>query len=123
MGQVTPVSDDALDYKQGINTSESELSGKEHYHPSDSWKHVVSSPITVLNPCDFDSLQQSLKDRGMEYSSVDLLSLSTQTDLERSLKEYIAIDILDEDNKFICNTCSAKAPGKISVLTASVGLL
>ena len=123
MRQITPVSDDALDYMQGINTSESELSGREQYHANDSWKHVISSPITVVNPCNFDSLQNSLRRRGMEYSAMDLLSLSPNSDLERSLKEYITIDVLDEENKFICSTCSMKTPGKISVLTTSVSLL
>ena len=59
----------------------------------------------------------------MEYSAIDLLSLSPNSDLKRSLKEYITIDVLDEENKFICSTCSRKIPGKISVLTASVSIL
>ena len=123
--QVTPVSDDAIDgyYKQGINTSESELSSKEQNCADDYQTYVVSSPTRMVNPYDFNSLQESLNGRGMEYSSIDLMSLSPKTDLEKSLKEYINIDILDEENKFICDTCNAKAPGKMSVLAASIDSL
>ena len=123
--QVTPVSDDTIDdyYKQGINTSESELSGREQNCVDDYQKYVVSSPTRMVNPYDFNSLQEYLNGRGMEYSSIDLMSLSPKTDLEKSLKEYINIDILDEENKFICDTCRAKAPGKMSVLAASIDSL
>ena len=69
-----------------------------------------------VNPSDFDSLQKYLYTKGMEYSSTDLTNLSTKDDLEKSLKEFITIDVLSEEDKFICDTCRERAPCKILVI-------
>lgn len=121
--QVTPVSDDAFggDINRAINTPEPELSDLEQYYTDDSHrshKEVISSPNALshsdkLDPSDFTSLQQYLKSKEMDYSSTDPMSLLSENDLEKSLKEFITIDVLNEDNKFICDTCHAKAPSKI----------
>ena len=69
-----------------------------------------------VNPSNFDSLQNYLCTKEMEYSSTDLMNLSTKDDLEKSLKEFIAIDVLSEEDKFICDTCRERAPCKILVI-------
>ena len=117
---------DGGDIKQAV-ASESELSSTMEQHFTDashsSYKDVMSSPTVMVaseerlfspfvNPNNFASLQQYLGNKGMENCSTDLETFSTKDDLEKSLKELISIDILNADNKFTCDTCKAKAPGK-----------
>ena len=45
-----------------------------------------------------------------------MTNLSVKEDLERSLKEFISIDILNEENKFYCESCNLKARGKTLIL-------
>ena len=131
--QETSSLSDGGDIKQ-IVASESELSTTMEQCFTDashnSYKDVVSSPTLMaaseerlfspfVNPDNFASLQQYLYRKGMENSPTDLIKLSTKDDLEKSLKEFISIDILSNDNKFTCDTCRAKAPGKILIILAT----
>ena len=88
------------------------------------YKDIVSSPTIMatvsqeqlfspcVNPSNFASLQRYLDSKGMETCSTDLINLSTKDDLEKSLKEFISIDILSKDNKFSCNACREKMPSR-----------
>lgn len=112
----------------------SELSIEQNYTDTSHspYKDVMSSPSIkayseerflspfVVDPNSFASLQEYLKRCNMEYSSIDIANLSAKNDLEKSLKEFISIDVLNEENKFQCDTCRAKAQGKISVLLTYV---
>ena len=121
---------DGGDIKQTV--SDSELSSTmEQLHFIDashtSYKDIMSSPTILVaseehvfspsvNSNNFASLQRYLGNKGMENSPTDLINLSTKDDLEKSLKEFISIDILSKDNKFTCDTCKTRAPGKIVFL-------
>ena len=117
---VTP-SSDAGDILQ----TESEQSG-QHFSNGSHGSHkdtlssagikAISDGHMFVNPNNFASLQKYLCSTGKEYSSTDLMNLSVKDDLEASLKEYISVDILDEHNKFSCDTCEARTLGEMLVL-------
>ena len=98
------------------------------------YKDAVSSPAIMatasqeqlftpcVNPSNFASLQRYLDREGMNACSTDLVNLSTKDDLERSLKDFISIDILSKDNKFSCNACRAKMPGRGKFILAMLQL-
>ena len=117
--QVTPLSDDATVDGETV-TSKSELSStytKQIISESDS---LQKSEDVDTDPSNFASLQQLLKSTQMEYSSLDFMNLSPKGDLEKSLKEFIDIDILNEQNKFNCNTCNAKGSGELLVVISLI---
>ena len=101
-----------------INSSEAELSDTEQNDDS-QWfcNNVISSQLMVasnkVDPKSFTSLQSYLKDKGLENCSTDIADLKPTNGVEKSLKEFIAIDVLNEENKFMCDTCWAKKPSKI----------
>ena len=112
---VTPLSDGG-----DIQQTESEQSGQYFSDGSHSSHKDTSSASGIraysgghvfVNPNEFTSLQRYLHDTGKEFTSIDLMKVSTKDDLEISLKEYISIDILDDNNKFNCETCNARVQG------------
>jgi len=54
---------------------------------------------------DESNMRTILRNRGLHYHQVQP---KRATDLEDSLLEYIRVDNLDEDNKFICTNCTKK---------------
>ena len=117
---VTPASDGG-----DIQPTESEQSG-QYFSDGSHSSHKDTSSLSgiraysdghqFVNPNDFVSLQKYLHNTGKEFTSIDLKNVSAKNDLETSLKEYISIDILDENNKFNCDTCTARTLGKMLVL-------
>ena len=129
--RVTPVSDMSGSNTKPYNpavTSDSERSGINYFDDSrgsdmnvmtspklklySEEEHILPSHVDV-NPYDFTSLQNYLESKGMESSPINLTELSAKEDLERSLKDFISIDVLTEDNLFQCDTCKTRATSKI----------
>ena len=52
-----------------------------------------------------------LQKKGLHYHKPLPLSTKFRTDLENSLWAFTKLDVLDENNKFICHICSN---GKLS---------
>jgi len=110
--KATPLSDSASSF--GINSDDA--------NPA---MNVISSPTIIsysendVNPNDFISLQRCLESKELESSPIDFdpKNLSPKDGLEKSLvKEFISIDILNEDNQFYCDNCRKTTPGEIFAL-------
>ena len=67
-------------------------------------EHHVDSALAT----DFTSLQQYLCDEGFQYHplSSKRFRLQGASGLEQSLYNYTDVDVLDDDNRFICNICN-----------------
>ena len=72
----------------------------EHHYPNDD------DPATnkAENP---KLLYELLKSRGMHVRLTNEPFSTSVDDLEQCLKEHTSLDVLDEDNKFICQKCTA----------------
>ena len=67
--------------------------------------------LKVAMATEYAPLQEHLCKEGLEYHPVTEASTNTElikTDLERSLNNYTDVDVLDDDNRFICNHCHRK---------------
>ena len=71
----------------------------------------VSETVSQCN--DFTTneqkLQLHLKQHGFPYR---VMRRNVETDLEAGLQQYFELDVLDENNKFICDTCTAQRTEK-----------
>ena len=63
-------------------------------------------PINPKVATDFTTLQQYLHAKGLHYHPPSSARLSSRLDLEQSLYNYTDVDILDDDNRFVCNSCN-----------------
>ena len=52
-------------------------------------------------------LQELLQSHGMHVRLTKEPSSTSVDDLEQCLKEHTSLDVLDDDNKFICQKCTA----------------
>jgi len=61
-------------------------------------------------------LKELLQSHGMHVRLTEEPSSTSVDDLEQCLKEYTSLDVLDDDNKFICQKCTAdRKPVSIDV--------
>lgn len=51
-------------------------------------------------------LNLHLKTKGLPYYQLPLYNKHSALTLEQCLREFTSLDVLDEDNKFICQNCN-----------------
>ena len=75
---------------------------------------------------DKNEFQEHLRMNGYQHQyshSVQMFTVQQySTDLEYCLSAFTDLDVLDEDNKFICKSCSEKQQRKVLVAILNVNL-
>jgi len=61
---------------------------------------------------DKKAFQNHLQKNGYKYQNSNAKHGECSTDLEKSLKLFTDLDVLDEDNKFICKRCTERNKSK-----------
>ena len=63
---------------------------------------------STVNPIatEFRALQEYLRNKGFHYHPPSLERPMSNTDLEQALLDYTNVDVLDDDQRFICNQCN-----------------
>ena len=92
----------------------------EDGQPSKKRKTYDSSEAVVHNKNVF---QKHLKEGGYKYQ-YSHTATTDHTDLERCLSVFTDLDVLDEDNKFICKHCTEEKQRKcFLVIVVNTGYL
>ena len=132
--QVPPISEGATSMTRSVDKNNSSVNNSVVEHPP----YVSSSPVSTMHcndSCDLVSsnpnmpatssasetvsqsisigdfttneqkLQLYLKQHGFPYR---VMRRNVGTDLEAGLQIYFELDVLDDNNKFICDTCTAE---------------
>lgn len=74
--------------------------------PASSASETVSQSISIGDfTTNEQKLQLYLKQHGLPYR---VMRRNVGTDLEAGLQIYFELDVLDDNNKFICDTCTAE---------------
>jgi len=85
-------------------------------------QEIVTSPTLRLSPnpgnnntrnsnvnpiaTEFRVLQEYLRNEGLHYHPPSLERPISKVDLEQVLLDYTDVDVLDDDQRFICNQCN-----------------
>jgi len=74
-----------------------------------SFQQVAVDPKVAM-ATEYAPLQEYLLTKGFEYHPVTKIQanpeLKGKTDLEKSLDNFTDVDVLDDDNRFICYSCN-----------------
>ncbi|XP_065907392.1 ubiquitin carboxyl-terminal hydrolase 16-like isoform X2 [Dysidea avara] len=67
---------------------------------------ILEAHINPKVATEFTTLQQYLHNEGLHYHPPSPARLPSALGLEQSLHNYTDVDVLDDDNRFICNSCN-----------------
>ena len=67
---------------------------------------ILEAHINPKVATEFTTLQQYLHNEGLHYHPPSPARSPSTLGLEQSLHNYTDIDVLDDDNRFICNNCN-----------------
>ena len=81
-----------------------------HFQASEQQSEKVPSTSFAE---DQSELRSYLKDNDFHYQYLDKDYSADPLTIEQCLTNFTALDILDENNKFICDKCVSTKPGKL----------
>ena len=90
-----------LSKSQGMNWKEQEPQCKDRDKES-----LEKSNYCITHKKSY--FQEYLTEKGLNYQSKLVTKWTETSDLEFCLSMYTDLDVLDEDNKFICQACTEK---------------